>query len=75
VFLALARTERSSQTWAARVSGLVAAVAAVALLLGGLEVTERLVVCPETGTSGGGGSGLLTGPYRYECNNGRLTFH
>jgi hypothetical protein len=75
VLLALARTERAPRTRVARLSGLVAAAVAVALLLTGLEVTQRLVVCPDTGTSAGGGSGLLTGSYQYECSNGRLTFH
>jgi hypothetical protein len=75
VLLALARTERPPRARAARLSGLVAAAVAVAVLLTGLEVTERVVVCPDTGTSVGGGSGLLTGPYQYECDNGRLTLH
>jgi len=75
VLLALSRTERTPRTRAAQLSGLVAAAVAVAVLLTGLVVTEHLVVCPDTGKSAGGGSGLLTGPYQWECNDGRLTYH
>jgi hypothetical protein len=75
VLLALARTDRARRTRAARLSGLLAAAVAVAVLLVGLEVTQRLVVCPDHGTSAGGGPGLLTGPYQYECVNGRLRYH
>jgi hypothetical protein len=52
-----------------------AAALAVAVLVAGFEVTERLIVCPAHGSSGGGGTGLVSGPYYYECVNGRLTFH
>ena len=48
---------------------------AVVVLVAGFEVTERLIVCPAHGSSGGGGTGLVTGPYYYDCVNGRLTFH
>ena len=75
VLLALARTERVPRTRAARLSGVVAAAVAVAVLLAGLEVTQRLIVCPDQGTSAGGGSGLLTGPYQYECVNGVAHYH
>lgn len=71
--VALSRTAREADS-APRWFGAVAAVLAVAVLIAGFEVTERLVVCPETGTSSGGGSGFLTGPYHYECVNGRLSF-
>jgi hypothetical protein len=54
---------------------LLAAVAAVGVLVGGLEVTQRMIVCPAQGTSGGAGSGLVSGPYHYECVNGVLSFH
>ena len=52
-----------------------AAMIAVTVLVGGFEVTQRLIVCPSPGTMGGGGSGFLTGPYHYECVNGTLTTH
>jgi hypothetical protein len=75
VLLALARTERPSGSRFLRLAGLVAAGLTVAVLIAGLDVTQRLVVCPETGTSGGSGAGILGIPYTYECNNGQLTFH
>ena len=75
VTLALTRTARQPRKGVARFSGLAAAMLAVALLLAGLEVTQRLIVCPDSGESSGGGSGFLTGPYQYECNNGVLSYH
>jgi hypothetical protein len=56
-------------------SEVAAAVTAVLLLVGGFEVTQRIIVCPPNETIGGGGSGFLTGPYHYECVNGTLTWH
>jgi hypothetical protein len=73
--LALARTVREPRRAVARLSGLVAAALAIALLLAGMEVTQRMIVCPDQGTSAGGGSGFLTGPYQYECNDGELHYH
>jgi len=64
---------RSSRN--AILSGVAGAVIAVTLLLGGFEVTQRIIVCPPTGTMGGGGSGFLTGPYHYTCVNGKLTMN
>jgi hypothetical protein len=52
-----------------------AALFAVAILVAGFEVTNRLILCPQQGTMGGGGSGFVTGPYEYECVEGKLTFH
>jgi hypothetical protein len=60
----------ASSIWA-----VAAAALAVVVLVTGFEVTERLIVCPAHGSSGGGGTGLVSGPYYYECVNGRLTFH
>jgi hypothetical protein len=54
-------------------SGVAGAVIAVTVLFGGFEVTQRIIICPSTGTMGGGGSGFLTGPYHYTCVNGTLT--
>ena len=51
-----------------------AAVIAVAVLLAGFEVTERLIVCPAHGVSGGSGYGLVSGGYHWQCLDGRLTF-
>jgi hypothetical protein len=75
VMLALTRTARGARLGVARLSGLVAAAIAVAVLLAGLEITQRLIVCPEAGSTAGGGSGFLTGPYQYECVNGELHYH
>jgi cell division protein FtsX len=47
---------------------------AVALLVAGFEASERYIVCPAQGTFGGGGSGFVTGPYHYDCVDGKLTF-
>ncbi len=59
----------------AALAGVVAAVAAVAVLVAGFEVTERLIVCPASGNVSGGGPGFVTGPYHYECVDGQLSFH
>jgi len=72
---ALSRTQREPRRGVARVSGLVAAPLTVAILIAGLDVTQRLIVCPDSGQVGGGGSALLSGSYQYECNNGHLTVH
>jgi hypothetical protein len=55
--------------------GVAAAVTAVAVLVAGFEVTERMIVCPSSGNASGGGTGFVTGPYHYECIDGRLSFH
>src|SRR5216117_653407 len=48
VFFALRRTAReATRSRPARLSGLVAAALAVAVLLVGLEVAQRVIVCPE----------------------------
>jgi hypothetical protein len=52
-----------------------AAVLAVALLVAGFEGAERYIVCPSTGSAGGAGAGLVSGPYYYDCIDGRLSFH
>jgi hypothetical protein len=56
-------------------SEVAAAVIAVAVLVAGFAVTQRLIVCPPSGTMGGGGYALFTGTYSYECVNGTLTWH
>jgi hypothetical protein len=70
--VALSRTASVPASRWTRLLGLAAAVLAVAVLVVGLEVSMRMIRCPETGTSVGGGSGLVTGPYSYECRNGQL---
>jgi hypothetical protein len=56
-------------------SEIAAAVIAVTVLVGGYEVTQRVIVCPPSGNMSGTGSGLITGAYSYECSNGTLTMH
>ena len=52
----------------------IAAVIAVVVVVGGLEITARVIVCPSHGVSGGGGSGLVSGDYHWQCSDGHLTF-
>lgn len=52
--------------------GAASAAVAVAVLIAGFEVTERMISCPAHGYMGGSGTGFVTGPYHYECVNGRL---
>jgi hypothetical protein len=72
---ATVRTLRGSFLSGSSISALAAAAVAVVVLVAGFEVTERVIVCPAHGSSGGGGTGLVTGPYYYNCVNGQLTFH
>jgi hypothetical protein len=51
------------------------ALIALIVLLGGFEVTQRIIVCPPTGEMGGSSSGFLTGPYHYRCVDGTLTWY
>jgi hypothetical protein len=50
-----------------------AAVVALVILIGGFEVTERIIVCPAHGIEAGTFSGFITGGFSYDCNEGRLT--
>lgn len=52
-------------------TAMAAGLAALVLLIGGFEITERIIDCPPGVVSGGGGSGFLTGSYSYTCQNGR----
>ena len=72
---AAVRTVRGPFLGASSISAVAAAAVAVVVLVAGFEVTERIIVCPAHGSSGGGGTGLVTGPYYYDCVNGQLTFH
>jgi hypothetical protein len=72
---AAARTMRGRLRSSLSISAVAAAAVAVVVLVAGFEVTERMIVCPAHGSSGGAGTGLVTGPYYYDCVNGRLTFH
>jgi hypothetical protein len=55
-----------------RVAAGVAALVAAVVLVGGLELTSRYLVCPATGSSGGT-TGSFFGQLSYECDNGHLT--
>jgi hypothetical protein len=52
----------------------VAALLAVVVLITGFEVTQRIVACPPHGSMSGSGTGFITGPYQYECVDGRLNW-
>jgi len=73
--VALTRTSRRPGSALRRLAGLGAALLAIGLLVAGLEITGRLIVCPETGTGSGTGSGIVTSGYSYECNQGSLRIH
>jgi hypothetical protein len=51
-----------------------AALVVLALLIAGFEATDRLIICPAKGFSGGSGYGLVTGGYHYTCVDGHLDF-
>jgi hypothetical protein len=72
---ATVRTLRGPFVNPGSLAAVAAAAVAVALLVAGFEVTERMIVCPSQGTASGSGQGLVSGPYHYECVNGRLSFH
>lgn len=75
VLVALIRSAPVAGARFAFVSGVVAGSLALAVLLVGFEVTHRLILCPETGTTSGSGRGIVTGPYHFDCNQGELHFH
>jgi len=75
VGVALGRTKPSGGSTVRRLAGVAAALLSLAVALVGLDVASRVIVCPEVGTSGGDGTHLLGGSYKYECNNGELSFH
>jgi len=72
---ATVRTLRGPQLTKASLSAIGAAAVAVVILVAGFEITQHVIVCPASGSSGGGGSGFVTGPYYFECVNGHLTYH
>jgi hypothetical protein len=71
---AAVRTVAGRDRWRAVSIEMVAAVIAVVVVVAGLELTARLVLCPPHGQSGGGGTGLVSGDYHWTCNEGHLTF-
>jgi hypothetical protein len=72
---ATVRTLRGPLMTSSSLWSVAAAMIAVVVLIAGFEVTERMIVCPAHGSSGGGGTGFVTGPYYYDCVDGRLSFH
>ena len=56
------------------VSLAVAAIASLAILLGGFQIAWSHIVCQPTGQSGGSSAGLFGGA-AYDCTNGVLTVH
>jgi hypothetical protein len=72
---ATVRTLRGPFATPSSLSAVAAAVVAVAVLVAGFEVTDRMIVCPAHGSASGGGTGLVSGPYHYECVDGLLSFH
>jgi hypothetical protein len=72
---ATVRTLRGPFFTPSSLSAVASAVVAVVVLVAGFEVTERMIFCPAHGSSGGAGTGLVTGAYHYECVDGRLSFH
>jgi hypothetical protein len=73
--IAAIRALAGPQVRNAVLSEIAAAVIAVTVLLGGFELTQRLILCPSTGSISGSGSGFITGGYHYQCVNGTLTWY
>jgi hypothetical protein len=71
---AAVRTLAGRDRWRAVSIEIVAAVVAVVVVVAGLELTARLILCPPHGESGGGGTGLVSGDYHWKCAEGHLTF-
>jgi len=66
---------RAEPTARSQISGTIAALVAVALLVGGFEFSWNHLVCPPTGESGGSMASFLGHGSSYDCNNGVLTVH
>src|SRR5258708_23454535 len=60
--------------WSTFVHEAAAALVALALLVAGFEATDRLIICPAKGVSGGSGYGLVTGGCHHTCVGGHLDF-
>src|SRR5258708_1888758 len=58
--------------WSTFVHEAAAALVALALLVAGFEATDRLIICPAKGVSGGSGYGLVTGGCHHTCVGGHL---
>jgi hypothetical protein len=71
---AAAVTTLVGRHWSTFLYEAAAVLVALALLVAGFEVTNRLIICPAKGVSGGSGYGLVTGGYHYTCVDGHLDF-
>lgn len=40
----------------------------------GIDAANRVIVCPPESTEGGGGAGIVLGPYQYQCSGGQVTW-
>jgi hypothetical protein len=74
-FIALLASLRASRQPGGLVKAGAGALLALAVFLGGFQVTELAIACPAKGVETGSGSGLLGGPYHYTCLNGKLTVY
>jgi hypothetical protein len=72
---ATVRTLRGPFVTPSSLSAVAAAVLAVVIMVVGFETTERAIICPAHGSTSGGGTGLVSGPYYFDCVNGELKFH
>lgn len=70
VLLALIRTERRPRARVANVAAVLAAALSIVVLLVGLEVTQRWIVCAPGSTDSGAGTTLILGAYHYQCVDG-----
>jgi hypothetical protein len=71
---AAVRTLAGRDRWRSVSIEVIAAVIAIVVVVAGLELTARLILCPPHGSSGGSGYGLVSGGYHWQCVDGRLTF-
>lgn len=55
-------------------AGGTAAVVLGFVLVLGIDVANRTIVCPSDSTEGGGGSGIVLGPYEYQCVGGQVVW-
>jgi hypothetical protein len=63
------------QRWrSSALAGVLAALLAIGLLLGGFDVVERVIVCPNTGGSAGTTVGFFIGTSHWSCVDGKLSW-
>jgi hypothetical protein len=74
-FVAAIRALIGRNVRSAIISEIAAGVIAVLVLVGGFELTQRIILCPPSGNVGGSSSGFVTGAFHYQCVNGTLTMY